>query len=311
MVLGGAGFIGSHIVDNLLSRNKKVVVVDDYSAKFFHLLDQHLENPNLKVFNLDIRDTEALISLISPNSTIIHLASNPDIAAAAANPRIDFVNGTILTESVAEAARVTCAKRLLYASGSGVYGEMFCAAFQESDEMIPISPYGASKLAGEGLLSAYAHMFGIEVTAFRFANVVGPNQTHGVGYDFLRRLKTNTKELVILGDGLQQKPYIYVTDVVQAVLGTENTTGKIFDTYNVSTSEQVTVNEIAEIALEELGILKSDIRIRYTGGTRGWKGDVPNVMLNADKIRKSGWTPEYSSKEAIIKSISEMAKTIQ
>jgi UDP-glucose 4-epimerase len=306
VVLGGAGFIGSHFVGTLLDRNKTVLVIDDYSAKFFNLLDQYVNNSNLSVCTLDIRNTEQLIDLIHPDSTIIHLASNPDIAAAATNPRVDFVNGTVLTESVAEAARIAGVKKLLYASGSGVYGEMADKPFQESDQMIPISPYGASKLAGESLLSAYAHMFGIEVTAFRFANVVGPNQTHGVGYDFVRRLKANPKELLILGDGNQRKPYIYVSDVVNAVLESRNTSGKLFDTYNISTSEQVSVNEIADIAIEKLGLSRKEIAIQYTGGTRGWSGDVPKVMLNSDKMRKSGWKPEYSSRDAIVKSVSEM-----
>ena len=306
VVIGGAGFIGSHFVETLLQGNKKVVVIDDYSAGFFDLLEKYRNDSNLKIIELDIRNTDALTKHISPGSTVIHLASNPDIAAAITNPRIDFVNGTILTESVVEAVRLANGKRILYASGSGVYGELTTEEFDESAELIPISPYGASKLSGEAILSAYAHMFNIEITAFRFANVVGRNQTHGVGYDFLRRLIQNPTQLNILGDGTQSKPYIHVSDVVSAVLTTQNENGKIYDVFNVSTNNQITVNEIAQIIFTKLKIEKSKIKVSYTGGSRGWSGDVPKVVLSSQKIRNSGWNPTYDSKQAIVQSINEM-----
>jgi len=306
VVIGGAGFIGSHCVETLLQDNKKVLVIDNYSAGFFDLLDKFNTNSNLKIIELDVRNTEALINHINPFSIVIHLASNPDIAAGISNPRIDFVNGTILTESVIEAVRLAKGKRVLYASGSGVYGELSKKEFVESAELIPISPYGASKLSGEAILSAYAHMFDIKVTSFRFANVVGKNQTHGVGYDFLRRLMKEPSQLHILGDGTQSKPYIHVSDVVSAVLNTQNENGKIFDVFNVSTNDQITVNEVAEIVLEKLEIQRSKIQISYAGGKRGWSGDVPKVILNSQKIRGIGWNPKYDSRQAITKSINEM-----
>lgn len=306
IVLGGAGFIGSHFVERLLSEKRKVLVVDDYSAGFYNLLDKYKANNNLEIVNLDIRNTKKLTSLIHPTSKIIHLASNPDIAAAATNPRIDFINGTVLTESVAEAARIAGAKEIMYASGSGVYGELVGDDFKESDEMMPISPYGASKLAGEALLSAYSHMFEIRATCFRFANVVGPNQTHGVGYDFVKRLKLNPFELHILGDGQQRKSYIHVSDVIEAVLSTSTTQNQLFDTVNVSTQDQVSVNEIAEIVFDQLGISKESVNITYSGGHRGWSGDVPQVVLNTDKLRRTGWQPKFNSRLAIVNSVAAM-----
>jgi UDP-glucose 4-epimerase len=306
VVIGGAGFIGSHFVETLLQDNKKVLVIDNYSAGFFDLLDKFNTNSNLKIIELDVRNTEALINHINPFSIVIHLASNPDIAAGISNPRIDFVNGTILTESVIEAVRLAKGKRVLYASGSGVYGELAKKEFVESAELIPISPYGASKLSGEAILSAYAHMFDIKVTSFRFANVVGKNQTHGVGYDFLRRLMKDPSQLHILGDGTQSKPYIHISDVVSAVLNTQNENGKIFDVFNVSTNDQITVNEVAEIVLAKLEIQRSKIQISYAGGKRGWSGDVPKVILNSQKIRGIGWNPKHDSRQAITRSINEM-----
>lgn len=310
VIIGGAGFIGSHFVEELLKEDKEVIVIDDFSSGFRHLLDEHEGKKNLEIVELDVRETEALATLVQPTSVVIHLASNPDIAAAAANPRIDFVNGTVLTESIAEAVRLAGAKRILYASGSGVYGELNFSKFTEGDELIPISPYGASKLAGEALLSAYAHMFDIKVTAFRFANVVGRNQTHGVGYDFINKLVSNPRELFILGDGTQTKPYIHVTDVVSAVLKTQNTPGRIFDVFNVSTNDQISVNEIAEIVIEQLNIPRESIRLKYSGGSRGWSGDVPQVVLNSNKIRKMGWLPKHNSKSAMTLSIVELSKRI-
>jgi UDP-glucose 4-epimerase len=309
IVLGGAGFIGSHFVEKLLSEKRRVLVVDDYSAGFYHLLDKYKVNKDLEIVNLDIRNTEKLASLIHPTSKIIHLASNPDIAAAATNPRIDFINGTVLTESVVEAARIAGAKEIMYASGSGVYGELVGEDFKESDEMMPISPYGASKLAGEALLSAYAHMFEIKTTCFRFANVVGPNQTHGVGYDFVKRLKSNPFELHILGDGQQRKSYIHVSDVIEAVLNTTNTEERMFDTFNVSTEDQVSVNEIAEIVFAQLGVSTDSVKISYSGGRRGWSGDVPNVVLNSEKLQRTGWQPKFNSRLAIESSVSAMVQS--
>jgi UDP-glucose 4-epimerase len=310
LIIGGAGFIGSHFVDELLKESKKVVVVDDYSAGFHDLLDDYKYQKDFEVVELDIRDTLSLSKLIRPETVVIHLASNPDIAAAASNPRIDFVNGTVLTESVAEAVRIAGAKKILYASGSGVYGHLINDEFSESDELIPISPYGASKLAGEAMLCAYAHMFDIEVTAFRFANVVGRNQTHGVGYDFIKKLTNNPKELFVLGDGTQKKPYIHVTDIVAAVLQTQNTHGRAFDVFNVSTSDQISVNEIAQLAMDQLNIPRVGINLIYSGGSRGWSGDVPQVALNSSKIRKSGWLPKYDSKSAMALSLAEMSKRL-
>lgn len=308
VVIGGAGFIGSHFVRELLKGKNQVVVLDDYSTGFENLLDDVSSSNNLKIIRLDVRLTDELIKFLSPDTTVIHLASNPDIAAAALNPRIDFLNGTVLTESVVEASRIAGVKRILYASGSGVYGESKGKEFKESDVLAPVSPYGASKLSGEAILSAYSNMFGITCTAFRFANVVGPNQTHGVGYDFINKLRKNPNELLILGDGTQSKPYIYVKDVVSAVLQTNNTQGKSFDVFNVSTKDQVTVNEIAKIVIDQLNLSQSQIRVEYSGGPRGWSGDVPNVQLNTDKITANGWSPTLNSKEAITLSISQMSR---
>ncbi len=309
-VIGGAGFIGSHFVQRLLLEGKTVSVVDNFCSGSIELLGKMIENPNLKVFECDVENTSDLTSAIQNSRVVIHLASNPDIAKAASDPRIDFTQGTLLTESVAEASRLSGIQKILYASGSGVYGDAGTEVLTELSQLRPISTYGASKLAGEALLASYAYMFGIHTTAFRFANVVGPRQTHGVGYDFVRRLSKNSKELTILGDGQQNKSYVHVTDVVRAVLSFANPNETAFDVYNISTRDSLSVNQIASIALEVLDVDISDIQINYTGGARGWKADVPIVKLDPSKIENTGWRPKFTSQSAMYDSILAMMQEI-
>lgn len=309
LVVGGAGFIGSHFVQELLNRSNGVVrVVDNLCSGTLDHLKNFQNNSRFEFIRMDVEDTGSLVAAMQQIDTVIHLASNPDIAKAASYPRIDFVQGTVLTESVAEASRISGVRTILYASGSGVYGDGGDSVLNESSQLKPISTYGASKLAGESLLASYSHMFGIKCLAFRFANVVGPKQTHGVGYDFLRRLRIDPTRLEILGDGEQFKSYIYVTDVISGVLKVEEVHTAGFDVYNISTPDQITVNEIAEISEITLGLDPMTVKHIYTGGNRGWKADVPVVKLSSEKILKLGWKPKLTSREAIKLSLRSMAE---
>ena len=238
---------------------------------------------------------------------VYHFASNPNIAKAVIQPDIDFWEGTYLTNNILEAMRVNKVKRLLYVSGSGIYGDTGLTEVKENySPMLPISTYGASKLACESLIASYCYMFDISSTAFRFANVVGPHQTHGVGYDFIRRLMNDPLGLPILGDGKQSKSYIYVSDIIAAMRILEKKSHPGFSFYNVSTLDNITVTEIADIAVKIIGL--KDVKYIYTGGDRGWKGDVPVIRLNSDKIRSLGWSNVYSTKEAINLSIQSIYK---
>lgn len=309
-VVGGAGFIGSHFVESLLHSGKTVSVIDNFCSGSRALLGNSIHDPKLRIFECDVENTSKLARAIRNSRIVIHLASNPDIAKAAKEPRIDFTQGTVLTESVVEASRLSGIKKILYASGSGVYGDAGSEVLTEYSQLSPISTYGASKLAGEALLASYAYMFGIQAVAFRFANVVGPRQTHGVGYDFVRRLSANSKELTILGNGLQDKSYVHVSDVVRAVLSFSNTKTPAFDIYNISTRDSLNVNQIAHIVFEVLGLKLSDVHMSYTGGDRGWKADVPVVKLDPSKIEGLGWAPKFTSHSAMHNAITSMKKEI-
>ena len=312
LVIGGGGFIGSYVVDKLLSNEptSKVIVYDNFcSGKKWHL-KEHLGNKKFQLVEKDIYDDEIFKHSQDIDVTIM-LAANADIAAAMTDPQIDFNQGTYLLQIVLEAMRKGGCKKLLYASGSGVYGETGYEFVKEDfSPMEPISTYGASKLGCEALICSYCHMFGIRASAFRFGNVVGGRQTHGVAYDFIRRLKNNSSFLKILGDGMQSKPYIHVENIISAMFIALQNQKKIYDVYNVAPKNPATVNEIADIVLEEMKINKSDCEYKYTGGNRGWRGDVPIVRLDTKKISDLGWKSSMDSVEAIKKSIKEMHKNL-
>ncbi len=312
-IVGGAGFIGSHFVDRLLSQSDVtyVTVYDNLSSGQAWYLSHHKNSSKLKFIEGDIADCKHLEKSMADHNTVIHLASNPDIAKAATEPAIDFDKGTLLTHYVLEAMRKTGASCILYASGSGIYGDAGEHEIAENyGPLVPISTYGASKLAGEALISAYCYMFNLKGIAFRFGNVVGPRQTHGIGFDFINKLKANASELTILGDGKQSKSYVYVSDIINAVLLANEKVQECFSAFNVATGDYITVAEIAKIVVEKIVADSNKVKLNYTGGDRGWKGDIPVVRLNTDKIKKLGWRCEYNSKQAIVKSIDEMLKQV-
>jgi len=308
-VVGGAGFIGAHFVDWLLGEGKaaRVTAYDNFTSGRQWHIDPHVADARFSVVRGNVEDLPALRQAMDGHDIVIHLASNPDIARAATEPDIDFWQGTALTQSVVEAMRVTSAKRILYASGSGVYGDLGTQEIPEDQgALLPISTYGASKLAGEMLIASYSFMFGLSGCAFRFGNVVGPRQTHGVGFDFARRLLKNSSELSILGDGSQSKSYVHVSDIIRAVLLAHEKTPTRYQVYNVGTGDEITVSQIAELAVECVGLPRGSVRFAYTGGDRGWKGDVPVVRLRTERIRGLGWAPRHNSREALAAAVNAM-----
>jgi UDP-glucose 4-epimerase len=286
---------------------ESVTVFDNFSSG----LPDHLPSvtSGLQIVRGDISDLSSLSAAMQGHDVVFHFASNPDISQAITNPSIDFWQGTVLTQNIVEAMRRTGARQIVYASGSGVYGDY---GYQLLDEdfgpMLPVSTYGASKLAGESIVCAYCHMFGLQAWVFRFGNVVGPRQTHGVLFDFVRRLTADPSYLSIKGDGEQSKPYVHVEDVLDAVWLAWQTTSDRFNYFNVATDDSTTVREIASLAAEALGL--SAVRYEYAGGARGWPGDVPVVRLDSSKMKRLGWRARRNSRQALEDSARALAKDL-
>jgi len=306
LIVGGAGFVGSHLTAKLLAEaSHEIVVYDNFSSG----TDRHLapvrNHERLQVIKADVKDLSTLIKAAEDKDVIYHFASNPDISKAMAQPDIDFWEGTYLTNNVAEAARQSGVRQIVYASGSGIYGDTGERVVPEDySPLRPISTYGASKLAGEALLCSYCEMFDLRCSAFRFANVVGARQTHGVGYDFIRKLRENPRELSILGDGSQSKSYLYVDDVLLALETVLASDLPGFTAFNVATSDAISVREIADLVCRKMNL--ENVRYSYSGGSRGWKGDVPVIRLSSEAIRQLGWRPQRNSFEAIAASVEAM-----
>jgi UDP-glucose 4-epimerase len=310
IIIGGAGFIGSHFTDALLAdeRTRRLTLYDNFSSgQEWHYAD-HAGDERLAVIRADANDLSTLCEAMNGHDLVIHLASNPDIAAAMTDPAIDFHQGTLITHHVVEAMRQTGVRRIAYSSGSGVYGDLGeVEATEDHGPLIPVSTYGASKLAGETLISAYAHMFEMVGCAFRNGNVVGRRQTHGVGFDFVRRLRQDPTRLTVLGNGTQSKSYILASDVVGAFLtALDCDSGVPFRSYNVATGDYLTVREIVGLAVEVLGLEADDVEVQYGDQPRGWKGDVPVVRLSTERMRSLGWSPSLSSAGALRASMHAM-----
>jgi UDP-glucose 4-epimerase len=310
LVTGGAGFIGSHVTRRLAEDPEATVVVYDNltSGRLEHLGDV-LDDGRVRVVTGDLKDLDPLAEAMDGVDHVFHFAANPDIAKAMADPSVDFWEGTFLTNNVLEAMRRAGVRRLTYASGSGVYGDVGERPVHEDLPLRPISPYGASKLGCEAMISAYCHMFAMRALALRFANVVGPNQTHGVAYDFVRRLREDPAELAILGDGSQSKSYVHVDDVVEALTGLFPEDGPAMRVLNVATEDYLTVLEIADLVVERLGL--EDVEYRLGEGSRGWRGDVPVVRFDSSRARAVGWRNARTSRQAMAASIDAMITQVE
>jgi len=304
-VTGGAGFIGSHLVDQLIERGDSVTCYDNLSSGNKEFL-KHLENNEKFTFiEGDLLDLDDLIKAVKGHDVIFHIAANPFVRLGEKQTRLDLDQGPIATYNLLEAMRVNDIKKIVFSSSSVVYAETPPIALPETyGPTLPISLYGAGKLGAEGLISAFCGTFEFQAWIYRFANVVGIRGTHGVIVDFIDKLKKNPNELEILGDGEQQKPYLHVSDIVEGILhGFEKSNNQI-NLFNLGPDSNTTVTRIAEMLVEEMGL--ANVEFKYTGGKRGWKGDVPRFQLDASKIKKLGWKEKYTSDEAVRKSIREI-----
>ena len=295
---GGAGFIGSHLVERLLADEKTVTVYDNLSSGRRESIKHNLGRPGFTFIEADLLDAPKLQEVMAGHDFVIHLGANTDIPGGNQNVRLDLENCTIATHNVLEAMRATDISRLLFASTSCIYGEAPVMPTPEHvGPLLPISLYGASKLACETLISAYCHIFNMQAWMFRFANVVGGRMGHGVIHDFIVKLKRNPEEMEILGDGQQEKSFFLVEDCIDGMFSAFHDSDAWCDVFNLGPSSGTKISRVGEIVAEEMGL--SDVRFRYTGGRRGWVGDVPQVHLDVSKIKKLGWEAKHTSEEAV------------
>jgi UDP-glucose 4-epimerase len=299
LVTGGAGFIGSHLCDRLIEQGKEIWCADNLVLGRRRNI-AHLEaTPNFRFVEIDLLNEGALAKLFADVrfDTVFHLAANSDIAAGVSNVRLDLERNQLTTISILEAMRGYGVGRLFFASTSAIFGETSAALHEDTSPLRPISFYGASKLAAEAYISVFAHTFGVRAVILRFPNVVGERATHGVIYDFLRQLEIDRNELKVLGDGQQNKPYLYVVDLIDAIMTAWGKSDERFSVYHAAGIGQTSVREIAEIVVAEVG--HPSTRIVFTGGDRGWPGDVPRFRYDISRIETLGWRPQRHSTDAV------------
>jgi UDP-glucose 4-epimerase len=310
LITGCAGFVGTNLALKLLENTNNLVIgVDNMlNGKADHVkkLSKH---SNFRFIEIDCRDTLKLLEKNFPNiDQLFHLAANSDISAAITNPTIDFDLGIGTTHAMLEFARISKAKHFIFSSGSGVYGESPNEIFTEKSFVgQPTSTYGATKLASEALISAYSFMFDFKATVFRFSNLVGPHQTHGVIHDFMTRLKSEPKYLQVLGDGTQLKPYIHILDALNGVLLAISSQDALFEVFNISNSSATSVKDIAAMVVKELNL--NNVSIQFQESDRGWKADIPKYMMSSEKLKKYGWELHYNSDAAVIQAIRDNTPT--
>ena len=297
-VTGGSGFIGSHLVDRLVSEGKTVTVYDNLVSGKKKDIQHLIGKPNFHFIEADLLDFETLEKSMKGHDIVWHLGANTDIPTGNKVTDLDLKNCTIATRNVLEAMRDNKINKILFSSSACVYGDAPLIALSETfGPLLPINLYGAGKLACEGLISSYCHLFGIQAWMFRFGNVVGGHMGHGVIYDFIHKLKKNPKELEILGDGNQEKNFFLVEDCIEGMTWAFRKTDSQYDVFNLGCKHSVKVSEIGKIVIEEMGL--KNVKIKYTGGTRGWPGDAPYVLFNTDKMKGLGWEAKHTSGEAV------------
>ncbi len=307
LVAGGAGFIGSNLTEELLREGHQVVCIDNLSLGNTNNLSALMESPAFIFYEGDICDKNFLAHVFEKEKLdyVFHLAANSDIQASAKNPDVEYRNTYTTTYQILSCMREYGVKKIFFASTSAVYGDKPGELLDENTSRLePVSYYGAAKLGREALISAFSYMNDLKALIFRFPNVIGPHLTHGVIFDFIKKLKSDPKNLEILGDGNQTKPYIYVEDSVKAILkfmdtDEEKKENVIF--YNIGVNTATSVKRIADILCEEMGL--ANVRYHFTGGTGGWKGDVPRFLYCLDKVHNAGWCAENESDEAVRKTI--------
>lgn len=297
-IIGGAGFIGSHLAEKILEKHK-VMVLDNLSTGSEKNIVKCIDKEDFKFHRVNVLEEE-IYPFLKDIDTVFHLAANPDVRTGVINPK-SHINDIIITYNILESMRKNNVKKIVFASTSTVYGEAETPT-TENHTLRPISLYGASKAACESLISSYSHTFGMKSWIFRFANVVGKRSNHGVICDFIKKLK-NPEKLEILGDGNQKKSYIYIDDCIDGMLFLKENSNEKVNIFNLGTEDWITVKRIAEIVAQGMNLHPE---FEYTGGERGWVGDVPKMLLSIKKAKTYKWKPRFTSEQAIAKAVKDL-----
>ena len=302
LVTGGAGFIGSHLCDVLIADGHNVTVVDNLVLGKVENIEHLINNPNFSFFKEDLNNGHAMdmIFMDGEFDMVYHLAANSDIQKGGKDPMVDYQLTFNTTFNVLQMMKKYEVKKFFFASTSAIYGETYDVLNEDYGPLKPVSNYGAGKLASEAFISAFASTYHIQTWITRFPNVVGERFTHGVIYDFIHKLQKNPNELEVLGNGEQCKPYVYVKDLVAGIQFVINNSNEPYNVYMLGSDTRTKVKEIAAMVIEEMGLNAS---IRYTGGDRGWVGDVPEFRYDLTKVNNLGWKASYDSNGAVRKAI--------
>jgi UDP-glucose 4-epimerase len=296
IVTGGAGFIGSHLVDYLVSAGDDVIVIDSLVSGDINSIKGHLDANRIQLVSADLL-SDGWQDHLKGAARVYHLAADPDVRESSVSPDKQLNNTIIATHRILEAMRKAQVPEIVFTSTSTVYGEATVIPTPESyTPMEPVSVYGASKLACEALISAYCHSFSMNSWVFRFANIIGARSGHGVITDFIRKLKANPQELEILGDGKQTKSYLEVGACIRAIMYVVSHTHDTVNTFNIGSEDWISVTDIADILTREMNLTP---KFTYTGGSRGWIGDVPKMQLDISRLKSLGFIPELSSRESV------------
>lgn len=310
LITGGAGFIGSYLVDRLVGEGKEVVVYDNLSSGKEEFLSDLLKDDKIEFVDNDLLDKSELDESMKGVSEVWHLAANPDVRMGSSDTKVHLEQNIIATHNLLEAMRKNGVGFIAFTSTSTVYGEAKVIPTPEDyGPLKPISLYGASKLAAEALITSYCYTFDMEAVHYRFANVIGGRSTHGVIFDFVAKLEKNPHDLEILGDGKQCKSYFHIDDCIDGMLfGSKNRKERV-EIFNIGSDDMITVTELANIVVD--GMASGDVEFSYTGGVdggRGWKGDVKVMQLSIGKLKGLGWSPRYNSSDAVRKTVEEIGK---
>jgi len=304
LITGGLGFIGSHLLDRLVSFYDEVTVLDNLHSGLEGETPQSLRNRNMRFILGDCTNPSDVEEAVKDVDVVFHLAANPEVRLELNDPETCFRQNVYATHILLEEVRRSEVTTIVFTSTSTVYGDVEVVPTLENHPARPISIYGASKLASEALITAYAHTYNKRAIILRLANVVGPRSSHGVIHDFVTKLKKDPRELEILGDGTQTKSYLHIEDCIDAILVALIKSEGKFNVLNVGSEDQIPVGDVAEIVVEEMGL--KDVNFNFTSGVdggRGWRGDVKNMLLDVENLKSIGWRPKYSSGEAVRKTV--------